>query len=428
MSESGLETHVTNDPFDESADNPFEALFSQLAGGDGLPNFGAMLQELGAMLQSSQNSAVPWNMVEQSVETFLGSRQEDPITSEDRARYLDAGLLADAWLDQATTFPAQSELELWTRREWITRTTQSWKLVVEPLAGRVAKAYLPLQEQLPEEMAAFGAGGFGQIFERMGAIMFAGQVGQGLSLLSTSVLTTADVALPLTSHSECGLLLSNIKEFSEGLGLPDSDIGLYLSLRAKAHQRLVAHAPWLASRFIAAIDDYARGLAVDLSAMQEQIQGLNPNDIESLTQAIESGVFQPPETAEQKAALARIETLIALVDGWVDEVVTQAASAMPTAAALRETLQRRRASGGPAEQTFAALVGLELRPRRLREAAQLWERIRENQGMDARDGLWAHPDLLPTSQDLDDPDSFLTSEDLDLSELDDLQPFTDEQD
>ena len=366
--------------------------------------------------------------MEQSVETFLGSRQEDPITSEDRARFLDAGLLADAWLDQATTFPAQSELELWTRREWITRTTQSWKLVVEPLAGRVAKAYLPLQEQLPEEMAAFGAGGFGQIFERMGAIMFAGQVGQGLSLLSTSVLTTADVALPLTSHSECGLLLSNIKEFSEGLGLPDSDIGLYLSLRAKAHQRLVAHAPWLASRFIAAIDDYARGLAVDLSAMQEQIQGLNPNDIESLTQAIESGVFQPPETAEQKAALARIETLIALVDGWVDEVVTQAASAMPTAAALRETLQRRRASGGPAEQTFAALVGLELRPRRLREAAQLWERIRENQGMDARDGLWAHPDLLPTSQDLDDPDSFLTSEDLDLSELDDLQPFTDEQD
>src|SRR3712207_7847253 len=40
-------------------------------------------------------------------------------------------------------------------------------------------------------------------------------------------------------------------------------------------------------------------------------------------------------------------------------------STLPSAAALRETVRRRRASGGPAEQTFATLVGLQLRPRRL---------------------------------------------------------------
>jgi putative hydrolase len=80
---------------------------------------------------------------------------------------------------------------------------------------------------------------------------------------------------------------------------------------------------------------------------------------------------------------------------------------IPGAAALSETLRRRRATGGPAEQTFATLVGLELRPRKLREAAVLWEKLTQAAGMDSRDGVWQHPDLLPAAEDLDEPASFI---------------------
>jgi hypothetical protein len=38
--------------------------------------------------------------------------------------------------------------------------------------------------------------------------------------------------------------------------------------------------------------------------------------------------------------------------------------------------------------------------------------------MDGRDGLWEHPDMLPTATDLDDPDGFVHREQLDFSELD----------
>ncbi len=79
---------------------------------------------------------------------------------------------------------------------------------------------------------------------------------------------------------------------------------------------------------------------------------------------------------------------------------------MPTAAKLQEAVRRRRAAGGPAEQTFASLVGLELRPRRLRDASTLWGSLRTRQGTEARDGVWMHPDLLPTAADLDDPLGF----------------------
>jgi putative hydrolase len=131
-------------------------------------------------------------------------------------------------------------------------------------------------------------------------------------------------------------------------------------------------------------------------------------------------LFDLPTTAEQKAALERLELALALVEGWVDDVVTQATEGrLPSAAPLRETVRRRRATGGPAEQTFATLVGLELRPRRLREASAFWTAVRLARGVDARDAVWAHPDLVPTTDDLVDPASFLGRDELDASALDD---------
>ncbi|MET8546511.1 zinc-dependent metalloprotease, partial [Kitasatospora sp. NPDC004799] len=64
-------------------------------------------------------------------------------------------------------------------------------------------------------------------------------------------------------------------------------------------------------------------------------------------------------------------------------------------------------AGGPAEQTFATLVGLELRPRRLRDASRLWALLADARGIEGRDALWEHPDMLPTAADLDDPDAFV---------------------
>jgi putative hydrolase len=103
--------------------------------------------------------------------------------------------------------------------------------------------------------------------------------------------------------------------------------------------------------------------------------------------------------------------MLALVEGWVDEVVSQATVQwMPAASALAEAVRRARATGGPAEETFATLVGLELRPRRMRDAANLWAALRDARGIDGRDAVWSHPDLVPTSADLDDPLGFVAGD------------------
>ena len=57
----------------------------------------------------------------------------------------------------------------------------------------------------------------------------------------------------------------------------------------------------------------------------------------------------------------------------------------------------------PAEQALGSLVGLELRPRRMREAAAMWRAVTDAVGVAGRDALWDYPDLMPTSEDIDDP-------------------------
>ena len=105
-------------------------------------------------------------------------------------------------------------------------------------------------------------------------------------------------------------------------------------------------------------------------------------------------------------------------------VDSAAADRLPNVVALGEAFRRRRAAGGPAEQTFGALVGLELRPRRLREATALWAALTEHRGIGGRDALWGHPDLLPSADDFTDPDAYAQSQ-LDLGSLDDFPDFGD---
>jgi putative hydrolase len=185
-------------------------------------------------------------------------------------------------------------------------------------------------------------------------------------------------------------------------------VRLYLALREVAHQRLYAGVPWLRQHVLAAVADYAAGIEVDTGKIERAMADIDPQNPEAMQEALAGGLFEPEDSAQQKAALVRLETTLALVEGWVDDVVaTAAVDRLPGAEALRETLRRRRATGGPAEQTFATLVGLELRPRRLREAATLWRTLREQRGAEGRDELWRHPDLLPSADDLDDPEGFI---------------------
>ncbi|GHG57340.1 zinc-dependent metalloprotease [Streptomyces griseocarneus] len=397
-------------------DNPFAAMFGSMNPGD----LGAAFQQLGQML-SYEGGPVNWDMAKQIARQTVAQGTADgtkdaSVTSGERAAVEEAVRLADLWLDGVTSLPSGSGTAVaWSRAEWVEATLPVWKDLVDPVAERVGAA---MSGVLPEEMQAM-AGPLLGMMRSMGGAMFGTQIGQAVGVLAGEVVGSTDIGLPLGPAGKAALLPVNIETFGSGLGVPQDEVRLYLALREAAHQRLFAHVPWLRSHLFGAVEGYARGIKVDTAKLEDVVGQLDPTHPEQLQDALQQGMFQPEDTPEQKAALARLETALALVEGWVDAVVHAAAAPhLPSAGALRETLRRRRASGGPAEQTFATLIGLELRPRRLRDASRLWASLTDARGVEGRDDLWEHPDMLPTAADLDDPDGFVHREQLDFSELD----------
>ena len=389
-------------------DNPF-------AGFD----LAAIFGQLQSMF-SWRGGPINWDLAKETARQTIRAAGDASLTQEERTSVDEAVRLAEHWLDEATTLPPASAgaALAWNRAEWLEGTLPAWKRLVEPLAKHVVNA---MEKALPEQAGPMGQQLTG-VLTQVGGMMFGAQVGQGLGHLASEVLGGTDVGLPLGPAGRPVILPANVAAFGEGLGVPTAEVLLYVTLRECAHQRLFHHAPWLSAHLFSAVEEYARGMHVDIAKLEDIAGRIDMSNPEALQEALGSGLLEPEETPRQKAALSRLETTLALVEGWVDEVVTLAAAPrMPSAGALREAVRRRRAEGGPAEQTFGTLVGLELRPRRMRDAATLWASLREARGIAGRDALWAHPDLLPSAEDLDDPTGFAqrasTPDELHLTDL-----------
>jgi putative hydrolase len=382
----------------------------ELAKAAGLPSdpnaLAMMFQQIQAMMSAPSEGPVNWQLAHESARR-VAAADNDPSVSTQQRRDIDEALrLAEMWLDPVTDFAGTGlSGRAWSRAEWVEETLATWKRLTEPVANSIASALSnALSEQLPEEMKAM-MGGAQSMLQNMGGAMFGMQLGQAVGALSKEVVSSTDIGLPLAG-SQMALLPANVAAFGAGLDVPDAEVRLFLAVREAAHARLFTHVPWLRGHLLGAIESYARGIHIDMTKIEDLARDIDPGNPESIQSALSQGVFMPQRTPEQDAALSRLETALALVEGWVDEMTAAATTNLPSAPALRETVRRRRATGGPAEHAFASLVGLELRPRRLRDAATLWAQLKKDRGIEGRDAVWHHPDLLPTPEDLDDPAGF----------------------
>jgi len=427
-------------------------------GGPGGPDAGGPLGAFGAMgdpqqfadalrqfadMLSWRGGAVNWDLAKNVARHAIVAAGDPSVLDAQRRDITEAVRLADLWLDEATSFPSGvRKIEAWSRSEWLEATFPVWAKFCDPIAAKGVEAMSgmfnadpgQLGDDVPEELrqalGAFGGGtgglgglgGLAAMMRQIGGAMIGSQTGTAVGELAREVIGSADIGLPMGPEGVAALLPAGVAAFGQGLSVDAGEVRLFLALREAAHQRLFAHVPWLRAHLLGAVEQYASGITVDIARLQEAMPEVDMTNPEALREALSGeGLFRPEDTPAQKAALTRLETALALVEGWVATVVSAAARERLThAEALAEAIRRRRATGGPAERTFATLVGLELRPRRLREATTIWQGLTQARGIDGRDALWAHPDLLPAADDLENPDTFVQGQpELDISDLED---------
>lgn len=414
--------------FGEDADRALEELErmgldpQQIAEASGLASSPAMmdhvLAQIRALMSQSQGEDVNWTLAH-DVARGVAAQGGDPVVSAATASdFRQAVSRAELWLDAATDFdPSRLEPHVWSRAQWVEATLPTWRILAGPVAVSVSTALNSVlrAESRGEFDSEFGAG-FGSDLEATGlggqANNLIGSIaptvcgmhmGQAAGQAALEAFGGTDLGIPLLPQARVALVPSVIEQFAAGLEIPSEEVHSYVALREAAHVRLFAAAPWLAEQLHSLIERYAAGITIDLEALDRAVSDAGAGDPAALQQALTRGIFASHHTEEQSIQLEQIETLLALIEGWVDEVTTVAAAPhLASIGPLREMMRRRRAVGGPAEDAFANLLGLDLRPRRLRDASEMWGNLTRTLGADERDGLWSHPDLLPRPEQLAD--------------------------
>ena len=338
---------------------------------------GALFGRLQRIFSAGDEGPVSWTLAHDEARQAVAGDDPAPTAGE-RDAVEQAGRLAELWLDEATGLSSTGLVcEAWSRARWVEATIPTWRTLVTPVATRMSTGMSSalggqgqaLPPGVPPELGALLASA-APMMERLGGGLLGMQLGQAVGALAREAAGSTDLGLPL-SQATMALLPATVRATAAGLQLGIDDVRLFLALREAAHARLFAGVPWLAPRLLGAVEAYAAGIDVDTSKLTDIVQGLDPADPGALQEALASGVLEPEDTPAQRAAIVRIETLLALVEGWVETVVEQAAGRrLDRYGALAEAARRRRATGSTAEKAFGTLVGIELRPRRMSEAAQ----------------------------------------------------------
>ena len=357
-----------------------------------------------SMMQSDGES-VNWEIASKQAGEIAGKGQLDASSALQKETQT-AYEMARLWLGEETNFDTSYPHKNLTRKLWVADALPLYKELSEPIAASMAKALGEnLGNLIPEQFAEM-LGAATKFLGNAGATIFAMQLGQAAGKLSTEVLSSSEVGIPLSNRP--GLILQNVEHFLSEIETPKSEVLLYLCIRELAVVSLFNSNSWLSEALITQIREFASGLKVDTTEIENLAEGLDLSNPDAIREMMEAGSLVSQRTPEQQVALARIETLLALTEGWADSVAFRAARRLPSQAAISELFRRRRATQGALEKTFALLLGLELKPRLLRESAKMWQTVFDQLGTAGQDALWSHPDQLPSVEEIQDPSILLS--------------------
>ena len=274
-----------------------------------------------ADLMAWQGGPVNWDLAKNVARQTVAAEGDPSVLDADRKKVVEAIQLADLWLNEATSFPSGVRTaQAWSRSEWVEATLPVWSQLCDPIAEKAVDALGGMISGNPEELGGelpaelssalqavtgglggmAGLGGLGAMMKRIGGMMVGGQTGAAVGGLAREVVSSTDVGLPLGPEGVAALLPAGVADFGQGLSVSAEEIRIFLALREAAHHRLFAHVPWLRSRLLAAVEDYARGITVDAAALREAMPQIDPSNPEALREALSDAACSSRRTRRSR--------------------------------------------------------------------------------------------------------------------------------
>jgi putative hydrolase len=368
-----------------------------------------------ARLMATGSGPVNWELARQvAVATAAGadtlgmtpqlpSPAAAPEPGEARA-WDDRLRLAELWVDPATSLPGAGvtlAARPLSRPDWAETVLPGFAPLVEPGARRMTEAL--------GSDAATGLPGAGDMVGRLGGLLAGLQAGALVGQLARSVLGQYELAMPPRDPARVLVLPENVSAFEQASGLPSDQLRLWLACHEVAGQRLFAGVGWLRDHLHGVVDDVARETDPDASGLMERLQSLEgggPDALQELLQGGE-GLLGPPSAALQ-AAVAKLEVLLALTAGYAVVIAGRALDGrLPALEAIEAAVRRRLADPQAPHGLFAQLLRVDPERAAAARGERFCREVLAATDIDGLDRVWAHPDFLPSAEELGVPGRWL---------------------
>ena len=385
-------------PFGGGAGNPFEGLFGELA--KLLANQGALNVEIARQLSQ-------WLATEGKSEP-----NTDPL---DRMRYEELVRVAELHVAETTGLSTSVTgrslaVRPVSRGEWAARTLQAYRPLFEGLAEGLAQGAEDDPDDAPDPSADL-LGGMSQV---VGPLLLGMQAGSMVGHLARRALGEYELPIPRPPSDELVIVPTNVAEFAGDWSLSPDDVRLWLCLSEVTHHAVLGRSH-VRRRLDELLRSYVRGFRPDPAALEDRLTAVDPTDPASFQAVLgnPAELLGAMETPAQRQLLARIEALVAAIEGYTDHVLDGVGKRLVSGyPALVEALRRRRGERGEGERFVARLFGVDLPPAQYERGRTFVRGVVERAGEDGLARLWHSARELPTPAEVDAPGLWLERIDL----------------
>jgi putative hydrolase len=374
------------------------------------------LGDLVRMLQGQ--GPVHWDAARQLAHTVAAEGDStDNVDPALRFQVQEIARLAELHVQQITGLTATVggrpvEVVPVNRTTWVARTLDAYRPLFERLAGSLASAPAPSDEDsdvpVPAELALVG-----ELAKLVTPSMLGVAIGSMIGHLARRSFGPYDLPIPRPGERELLLLPATVGAVAEEWSLPRDELLLWVCLHQLTTQAVfgVAH---VSDELTSLLQEHAGGFRPDPRSLADRMGELDVEDPASGLADLQR-VFGDPEvllgavrSPEQEALRPRLDALIAVITGYVDHTVDEAAANVTSSGAqLGEVARRRRIELGGGERLLERLLGVHLTLEQVARGRSFVGGVVERAGANGLARLWESPTTLPTPAEVDAPGLWL---------------------
>jgi coenzyme F420 biosynthesis associated uncharacterized protein len=336
---------------------------------------------------------IDWKTAERIAGMLSGGTQAATTLPGDLAAIAaDSSQRVVAYTQMVPTRPIPRP-EVVSRAEWITANLATMKPILDPLSGKLGESMGPLGA--PVRLA--------------GGLVLAAQVGALTGYLSQRVLGQYDLGLLDPTVTPRLLFVGpNLNLAAGRLDADREELLRWVAFHEVTHAVQFGSVGWLRDHLGGLLSELLAGLTVKVdtkglldlpgrAGMRELVDAIRKGDLVSLVVG-----------ADRRVIVDRLQATMAVVEGHAEHVMDAVgAEVLPSQAALRDALERRRETRSPIMRLFERLLGLELKMRQYRDGKRFCDGVVRLGGLPALNRVWARPDALPSLAELADPAGWL---------------------